>query len=135
MSIANTLLFERIKNLQAPQDVVTQKAYVGEAEHPFKFFCWGGSLPSDDGFGLFLDEKCILKKLVYYNLGTESEFKMSLVLKNYDKNIIIKSFEVSGRTSINLEDVECEGMIGLELVSSNEPEESFSRHRVILYTQ
>ena len=127
MSIANTLFFERLGGM------TQQTTYIGESESPFQYVSWG-SLPSDDGFGLFLDKKCTLKKLVYYNLGTSQDFVMTLVLKNYDKNTILKTFEVSGRTTIQL-NIQTEGMIGIELVTSNETDESFARHRFILYAQ
>ena len=135
MSIANMLVFEKMEEMMA-KNAPQVLAYIGEAELPAYYFSFGGSVPSDRGYGLLLDKTCKLKKLVYYNLGCEDDFIMTIKLINYDKNTDIRTFSVNNqRLVLDLENYETNGMIGVEIMSTNEPDTVFSRHRIILYVQ
>lgn len=137
MSIANSLVMEKIAELTRDLVLKTgkqEKTYIGEAELPAYFFSFGGSIPSDIGYGLLLDEPCVLKKFVYYNLGTADDFLMTLKIMNYDTNEELKTFSVDKNRLVLELNIPTQGMIGVEIVSHNETDELLSRHRVILYT-
>jgi len=128
--MANTLVFEKMGEMK-----VQETAYIGEAELPAYYFSFGG-VPSDIGYGLLLDKPSKLKKLVYYNLGTADDFIMTLKIVNYDTKEDIRTFSVTReRLVLDLNDYPTEGMLGIEIVSSNETDTVFSRHRIILYVQ
>jgi len=130
MSMANTLVFEKMGEMK-----VQETAYIGEAELPAYYFSFGG-VPSDIGYGLLLDKPSKLKKLVYYNLGTADDFIMTLKIVNYDTKEDIRTFSVTReRLVLDLNDYPTEGMLGIEIVSTNETDTVFSRHRIILYVQ
>jgi hypothetical protein len=139
MSIANSLVMEKIEAMareMALKTGVQENTYIGEAELPAYYFSFGGSVPSDIGYGLLLDKPSKLKKLVYYNLGCEDNFIMTLKIVNYDKKEDIRTFSVNNqRLVLDLNEYPTEGMIGVEIVSSNETQDVFSRHRIILYVQ
>ena len=131
MSIANSLVMERVALKTS-----VQNTYIGEAELPAFYFSFGGSVPSDVGYGLLLDKPSYLKKLVYYNLGTAEDFIMTLKIVNYDTKEDIRTFTVTReRLVLSLDDYPTEGMVGVEIVSTNEPHGVLSRHRIILYVQ
>ena len=138
MSIANSLVMEKIAELTRDLALKTGKqelVFIGEAELPAYYFSFGG-VPSDNGYGLLLDKPSKLKKLVYYNLGTADDFIMTLKIVNYDTKEDIRTFSVTHeRLVLSLDDYPTEGMIGVEIVSSNETDNIFSRHRIILYVQ
>ena len=138
MSIANSLIMEKIAEMArdvALKTGVQENVYIGEAELPAYYFSFGG-VPSDKGYGLLLDKPCKLKKLVYYNLGCGDDFIMTLKIVNYDTNTDIRTFSVNNqRLVLSLDDYPTEGMIGIEIVSTNETQDVFSRHRIILYVQ
>ena len=139
MSIANSLVMEKIAEMArdvALKTGVQENVYIGEAELPAYYFSFGGSIPSDRGYGLLLDKPSKLKKLVYYNLGCAEDFIMTIKLINYDLNTDIRTFSVNReRLVLDLNDYETNGMIGVEIMSTNEPDTVFSRHRIILYVQ
>ena len=139
MSIANSLVMKKIEAMTrevALKTGVQEHVFIGEAELPAFYFSFGGSIPSDDGYGLLLDKPTKLKKLVYYNLGTAEDFIMVLKIVNYDTKEDIRTFSVTReRLVLSLDDYPTEGMIGVEVVSTNESDSVFSRHRIILYVQ
>lgn len=130
MSAANILLMDKISDMKKQET-----AYIGEAELPAYYFSFGGSVPSDHGYGLLLDKPCILKKIVYYNLGTDDDFLMVIKIVNYDTKEELKSFSVNRERLVLDLNIPTQGMIGVEIMSSNEPEGRLSRHRIILYAQ
>lgn len=138
MSIANSLVMKKIEAMTrevALKTGVQEHVFIGEAELPAFYFSFGG-VPSDNGYGLLLDKPTKLKKLVYYNLGTAEDFIMVLKIVNYDTKEDIRTFSVTReRLVLSLDDYPTEGMIGVEIVSSNETDNVFSRHRIILYIQ
>jgi hypothetical protein len=138
MSIANSLVMKKIEAMTrevALKTGVQEHVFIGEAELPAFYFSFGG-IPSDNGYGLLLDKPSKLKKLVYYNLGTADDFIMVLKIVNYDTKEDIRTFSVTReRLVLSLDDYPTEGMIGVEVVSTNEPDSVFSRHRIILYIQ
>ena len=136
MSIANSGIMKKMEDMSRVMALKTQEhVFIGEAELPAYYFSFGG-VPSDIGYGLLLDKPSKLKKLVYYNLGCGDEFIMTLKIVNYDLKTDIRTFTVNNqRLVLDLNEYPTEGMIGVEIVSSNETQDIFSRHRIILYVQ
>jgi hypothetical protein len=112
------------------EDQIGSSMVLGEAEGTeFHGFAFGGSVPSSENFGLFV-ERSTITKILYHNAFVSTPFSMTLTLKNddHEQDIVIdENIQI-----INL-NFPVEGIVELRLKSLEGELSDEVRHRITMY--
>lgn len=112
------------------EDIVGSSMVLGEAEgSEFHGIAFGGSVPSSENFGLFV-ERSTITKILYHNAFVSTPFSMTLTLKN---NIIEQDIVINENQQVIDLNFPVEGIVELRLKSLEGELSDEVRHRITMY--